>query len=339
MKLIGGIRAAKKRPLITWPLLAIAAFFLLSSVLDCYGMRMKRWVYVCFSLTAGICLITGLCLEFSRRSEGRREKVRRIFLKKPLNVLLLVIAVSMATVFIGYTGWYVIMCLAFTPQVYSVEVEGKDYIAYVEGFRRASVDYYEDINFFFRGNNVVISESYNVMDPFKDRGRSDYEKPEPQRRRVFDEDGNLIESWPPEESENEAKSSVQKEQAEMEQDGQTENDGGCNEVLYEEKFSSSVIIRVVDRGHALGGKMIITVEKSTDGGKSWIRQIESNNGCMSVNNEAEFIFFDENTGYINEVSWQDGQLYTVQVTYDGGRTFQPAENNKEGMPENKPGRN
>ena len=111
MKLIGGIRAAKKRPLITWPLLAIAAFFLLSSVLDCYGMRMKRWVYVCFSLTAGICLITGLCLEFSRRREGRREKVRRIFLKKPLNVLLLVIAVSMATVFIGYTGWYVIMCL------------------------------------------------------------------------------------------------------------------------------------------------------------------------------------------------------------------------------------
>ena len=70
--------------------------------------------------------------------------------------------------------------------------------------------------------------------------------------------------------------------------------------------------------------MLIGVEKTTDGGNTWIEQLETPDKVLQINSGAEFEFIDENTGYIKDpgLAGTNGENKKMLVTTDGGKHFE-----------------
>ena len=91
------------------------------------------------------------------------------------------------------------------------------------------------------------------------------------------------------------------------------------DTLYEKRVDDNIIIRVVYKGAVLAQRSIIGIKKSTDGGVTWKEQKED----LQIHNGAEFIFLDENLGFINDpgLAGTEGENRGLIVTTNGGKTF------------------
>lgn len=100
---------------------------------------------------------------------------------------------------------------------------------------------------------------------------------------------------------------------------------GNDDILYEKEVNGN-IIRIRYCGAVLAQRSIISVEKSTNGGKTYIKQIENSDGGMEVHNGSEFVFIDENIGFINDpgLAGTYGDYRGLLVTIDGGKSFKEA---------------
>ena len=95
-----------------------------------------------------------------------------------------------------------------------------------------------------------------------------------------------------------------------------------SDILYEKKLNENTIIRVKNLGAILAQRSVIDIEKSTDNGKTYIGQTEEG---ITIHNGAEFIFIDENIGFINDPGLAgSGENRGFLVTTDGGKTFSEA---------------
>lgn len=89
--------------------------------------------------------------------------------------------------------------------------------------------------------------------------------------------------------------------------------------LYSEKFDHT-ILKFQRFDYTLGQNMIVGVEKSTDGGKTF--SIITQDGVV-VSNKARFDFFDENVAFIisRELIDRNNNFSGLKVSQDGGKTF------------------
>ncbi len=94
-------------------------------------------------------------------------------------------------------------------------------------------------------------------------------------------------------------------------------------ILYKKEINKNTIIRVKNLGEILAQRSVIDIEKSTDGGKTYISQTKEG---ITIHNGAEFMFINENTGFINDpgLAGTGGENKGFLVTTDGGKTFNEA---------------
>lgn len=92
--------------------------------------------------------------------------------------------------------------------------------------------------------------------------------------------------------------------------------------LYTKQFKN-VVLKFKKYDYALGQKILVGVEKSTDRGKTFKMVSDE---YISVSNEARFLFIDENIGFA--ISTKDinrnNNYIGFKVTHDGGKTFKDA---------------
>lgn len=95
------------------------------------------------------------------------------------------------------------------------------------------------------------------------------------------------------------------------------------DILYKKEINENTIIRVRNLGEILAQRSVINIEKSTDGGKTYIEQTKEG---ITIHNGAEFTFIDENVGFINDpgLAGTNGENKGLLVTTDGGKTFNDA---------------
>ena len=91
-------------------------------------------------------------------------------------------------------------------------------------------------------------------------------------------------------------------------------------ILYQKEINKGEIIRVIKLDTILAQRTVVGIEKSVNGGKSFIR-VDSEG--ITVHNGAEFCFINNDIGFINDygIVGTDGDNRTLKVTTDGGRTF------------------
>lgn len=93
-----------------------------------------------------------------------------------------------------------------------------------------------------------------------------------------------------------------------------------SDILYQKRINQDTIVRVVNLGTIIAQRSVVGIEKSTNGGKTFIRM--SNSG-VTIHNGAEFCFINENVGFINDfgLAGTGGDNKFFKVTTDGGKTF------------------
>ena len=105
----------------------------------------------------------------------------------------------------------------------------------------------------------------------------------------------------------------------------SENKGieAASNILYKKKIDENTIVRVKNLEAILAQRSVIDIEKSTDGGKTYISQTKEG---ITIHNGAEFMFINENIGFINDpgLAGTGGENKGFLVTTDGGKTFNDA---------------
>ncbi len=224
-------------------------------------------------------------------------KLVMLFIKQKPTVKRNIELVCGALITLGLIFWRVTLLLLFALLLlmpgteHVVEKDGQKYVAYVNsGFLDTTVEYYDYINFFIMSNELALSENYNgSYDPIKRQKEENNIKIE-----------NEITTPNTEQSVNE------------------------EDIIYSQKIDDNISIRVIDRGNVMGQKKIIQIQKTINNGEKWKNQIAGNS--MTINNEAKFVFINEDVGFINNLSMfiLGNDNNSLLVTVNGGKSFKNA---------------
>lgn len=215
-------------------------------------------------------------------------------------------------VILAFSWRVILLVLAFSykPE-HIVNKDGKKYVAYVRAFTDVNVDYYDYINIFLRGNKKKITEWYGNggYDPFEQ------ENALPQQVYYLDDNKNAVKKEETSTKYYSDKNNYNTTEVEEEKEEKFER-----KILYEKQIDELKLIRVVVIDYIIGQRQVIEIEKTFDGGKTWNGQ--TNNGMM-IHNGAEFIFIDENLGFINDLglAGTEGDNRALYRTIDGGKSF------------------
>lgn len=101
----------------------------------------------------------------------------------------------------------------------------------------------------------------------------------------------------------------------------------CNkEVLYQKDIDKTSSIRVVFVDSILGGRSLVAIERTDDGGKTCYNLLQNDDKVVTIHNEAEFLFIDEHIGFIYDPGQvgTNGDYRSLRVTVDGAKTFSEA---------------
>ena len=222
--------------------------------------------------------------------------------------------------------------IAFLPPEHVVEKDNKKYVAYVYSWLDTRVKYYDYVNFFLMGNTKRIEDFYNNVgrDVLAEDAKGLFT---PTNTTYYDENGKVInvdyKIKNINSNVNEINNNYQEYLEEIEK--QEEKDkiiipSSSDDILYKKEINENTIIRIRNLGAILAQRSIIDIEKSTDGGKTYRNQIETSDGFIQIHNGAEFIFLDENIGFINDpgLAGTDGENRGLLITTDGGKSFKDA---------------
>ena len=205
----------------------------------------------------------------------------------------------------------VLLAIVLFPLLYQRErITQIDNVWYVEIKRSTLVDtslnYYDFKYLIFRKKQPRFVKNYN-----------NYFAPENYiGTTYYDEEGNVIRSTtgnktPAVESEPDIT------EAEAEKNTQN-NNTFPREVLYTKTFDNNVVIKITSIDAVLARRLAMIVEKSTDGGKTFANVLTQDS--LIVGDEAEYIFLNENIGFIKEL--KENENRGLRVTRDGGKTFE-----------------
>ena len=200
----------------------------------------------------------------------------------------------------------VLLAIVLFPLLYQRErITQIDNVWYVEIKRStlvdASLNYYDLKYLIFRKKQPKFVQNYNnYFTPENYIGTT-----------YYDEEGNVIRSTTgnnnqTEELETDIEENAQKEYT------------FPREVLYTKTFDNNVVIKITSIDAILARRLAVIVEKSTDGGKTFTNVLTQDS--LIVGDEAEYIFLNENIGFIKEL--KENENRGLRVTRDGGKTFE-----------------
>ena len=247
-----------------------------------------------FKLISILLIIVGIVI-------GTIIAIKKLNYEKPIKIQL-------------YTAYFllegilsiVLLAIVLFPLLYQRErITMIDNTWYVEIKRStlvdASLNYYDLKYLIFRKKQPKFVQNYNnYFTPENYIGTT-----------YYDEEGNVIRSTTgnnnqTEELETDIEENAQKEYT------------FPREVLYTKTFDNNVVIKITSIDAILARRLAVIVEKSTDGGKTFTNVLTQDS--LIVGDEAEYIFLNENIGFIKEL--KENENRGLRVTRDGGKTFE-----------------
>lgn len=157
---------------ILYMLIIVTLYFILSS----FKLMFREWIYI----VSAVIIIGGFVAGIIQLLLKIKEKVLR-------NVLIgiVIILLLLSTPIIFFLGAF-----SYMPE-HIVEKDGKKYIAYVNGFLRTYVYYYDYKNIFVVGNQKRIEEYYGKggFDPIENKFGNKYNV---EITTYYDEEGNIV---------------------------------------------------------------------------------------------------------------------------------------------------
>ena len=200
----------------------------------------------------------------------------------------------------------VLLAIVLFPLLYQRErITQIDNVWYVEIKRStlvdASLNYYDLKYLIFRKKQPKFVQNYNnYFTPENYIGTT-----------YYDEEGNVIRST--------TGNNNQTEELETDAEENAQKDYTFpREVLYTKTFDNNVVIKITSIDAILARRLAVIVEKSTDGGKTFTNVLTQDS--LIVGDEAEYIFLNENIGFIKEL--KENENRGLRVTKDGGKTFE-----------------
>ena len=157
---------------ILYTLIMVAVYFILSF----FKLMFREWIYI----VSAIIIIGGFVAGIIQLVLKIKENVLRNVLIGIVIILLLLL--TPAIFFLG--------AFSYTPE-HIVRKDGKNYVAYVNGFLRTYVYYYDYKNIFVVGNQKRIEEDYGKggFDPIENKFGNKYDV---EMTTYYDKDGNVV---------------------------------------------------------------------------------------------------------------------------------------------------
>ncbi len=157
---------------ILYTIIIVALYFILSS----FKLMFREWIYI----VSAIIIIGGFVAGIIQLFLKIKEKVLR---KVLIGIVIILLLLSTPAIF--FLGAF-----SYTPE-HIVRKDGKKYVAYVNGFLRTYVYYYDYKNIFVVGNQKRIEEDYGKggFDPIENKFGNKYDV---EITTYYDEDGNVV---------------------------------------------------------------------------------------------------------------------------------------------------
>ena len=157
---------------ILYTLIIVVLYFILSS----FKLMFREWIYI----VSAVIIIGGLVAGIIQLLLKIKEKVLRNVL---IGIVIILLLLSTPAIF--FLGAF-----SYMPE-HIVKMDGKKYVAYVNGFLRTYVYYYDYKNIFVVGNQKRIEEDFGKggFDPIEDKFGNKYDV---ETTTYYDEDGNVV---------------------------------------------------------------------------------------------------------------------------------------------------
>ena len=157
---------------ILYMLIIVTLYFILSS----FKLMFREWIYI----VSAIIIIGGFVAGIIQLVLKIKENVLRNVL---IGIVIILLLLSTPAIF--FLGAF-----SYTPE-HIVRKDGKNYVAYVNGFLRTYVSYYDYKNIFVVGNQKRIEEDYGKggFDPIENKFGNKYDV---ETTTYYDENGNVV---------------------------------------------------------------------------------------------------------------------------------------------------
>jgi len=155
-----------------YTLIIVTLYFILSS----FKLMFREWIYI----VSAVIIIGGFVAGIIQLLSKIKEKVLRNVL---IGIVIILLLLSTPAIF--FLGAF-----SYMPE-HIVRKDGKKYVAYVNGFLRTYVYYYDYKNIFVVGNQKRIEEDYGKggFDPIENKFGNKYDV---EMTTYYDEDGNVV---------------------------------------------------------------------------------------------------------------------------------------------------
>lgn len=157
---------------ILYMLIIVTLYFILSS----FKLMFREWIYI----VSAVIIICGFVAGIIQLLLKIKEKILRNVL---IGIVIILLLLSTPAIF--FLGAF-----SYMPE-HIVRKDGKKYVAYVNGFLRTYVSYYDYKNIFVVGNQKRIEEDYGKggFDPIENKFGNKYDV---EMTTYYDEDGNVV---------------------------------------------------------------------------------------------------------------------------------------------------
>lgn len=243
-------------------------------ILGIFNMRFRLSIIYSLSIILVIGLIAGIIQLYRKKGKIFRSVIIVTFI-----AIIIVCSLFWQTILF-------LLALSYTPE-HVVEKDNKKYVAHVKSWLDTEVEYYDYINFFLMGKVKRIHEEYYNVG--KDVLADTENEWTPSDVNYYDENGKIIKDnneknnlTITEEKENNTSNTDNKENKEK---LKVKKDN----VLYEKKIDELTYIRVVYLDSILAQRMIINIQKTTDGGMTWKNQLQMSDGYLTIHNGVKFV--------------------------------------------------
>lgn len=157
---------------ILYMLIIVILYFILSS----FKLMFREWIYI----VSAVIIIGGFVAGIIQLLLKIKEKILRNVL---IGIVIILLLLSTPAIF--FLGAF-----SYMPE-HIVRKDGKNYVAYVNGFLRTYVSYYDYKNIFVVGNQKRIEEDYGKggFDPIENKFGNKYDV---ETTTYYDENGNVV---------------------------------------------------------------------------------------------------------------------------------------------------
>ncbi len=313
-----------KFSIFTYTVMYLLIFTIIKLIINACGMEFMHCVYI-FSICIVILGFVAGMIQIIIKANEKSTKI------------CVAICLVCITFFLAIFGSFYI---AFLPPEHIIaehllKKDKKQMVGYVRSFLSTEVDYYDYYNVFFRSKYKSIVDDYGKgeFDPFEEKLGYKHEVLE---TRLYNKEGKIIythnynikQNVTVIDSNNNKINIDDKTNYETDINSYDTNKLPSNvpeeDILYEKNINGIKKIRVAYLESILAQRSIVRIEKTEDGGKTWLSVHDTYDNYIRINNGAEFVFIDENIGFINDpgLAGTDGENGGLRITTNGGKTFE-----------------